>query len=135
MTLCLGFTRGLEVAGERGKAEDSISFIRLLESDLRNVLQIEWRVSMRGGGEGNLEGFCVRVVALPAHISREKYSSLKPKPLNAGGKYEGWWLNDCRHGHGKMEMEDRTVYEGEWKDDMRNGQGKQNYLNGQKYEV
>jgi hypothetical protein len=67
-----------------------------------------------------------------------KIASLIGEDFNlssAGGKYEGSWVSDLRHGQGRMVMEDKTVYEGEWREDVRQGRGKQNYLNGQHYEV
>lgn len=41
-----------------------------------------------------------------------------------GGKYEGQYLRNQRHGKGKMTWIDGTFYEGEWKFGQRNGYGK-----------
>ncbi|KAH9578151.1 Protein kinase domain [Trypanosoma melophagium] len=40
------------------------------------------------------------------------------------GVYTGEWVDDMRHGLGKMEYVGGSVYEGEWLANMRHGQGK-----------
>ena len=37
--------------------------------------------------------------------------------------YEGDWLNDLRHGHGKYTWPNAIVYNGEWKNDSQDGKG------------
>ena len=40
-----------------------------------------------------------------------------------GSVYEGDWLNDLRHGHGKYTWPNAIVYNGEWKNDSQDGKG------------
>ena len=41
-----------------------------------------------------------------------------------GSIYEGDWLNNKQHGHGKKTYKDGNVYEGDWKKGKRHGKGK-----------
>ena len=38
-------------------------------------------------------------------------------------RYEGYYQNDVRHGHGVMEYRDGSRYVGEWANNQRNGEG------------
>ena len=40
-----------------------------------------------------------------------------------GDKYEGYWLNDIKHGKGKFTMTNGDFYEGLWVDNKKNGFG------------
>ena len=52
-----------------------------------------------------------------------------------GGRYEGQWENDKRHGQGIYYYSgSRGRYEGQWKDDKKDGQGTRYYTGGEKYE-
>lgn len=46
---------------------------------------------------------------------------------NNRGEYEGDWVNDQRHGHGKMTYQDGDVYNGTWKNDKRHGLGEMDF--------
>ncbi|XP_049849009.1 uncharacterized protein LOC126317076 [Schistocerca gregaria] len=50
----------------------------------------------------------------------------------AGEKYEGEWVNGCRHGKGRLEYR-KCEYEGEWKMNLRHGMGKQIFISGEWY--
>ncbi|KEG14015.1 protein kinase [Trypanosoma grayi] len=52
---------------------------------------------------------------------------------DATGVYTGGWVDDMRHGLGKMEYVGGSVYEGEWLANMRHGQGKLTEENGVVY--
>ncbi|ORC90431.1 protein kinase [Trypanosoma theileri] len=52
---------------------------------------------------------------------------------DATGVYSGEWVDDMRHGLGKMEYVGGSVYEGEWLANMRHGQGKLTEANGDEY--
>lgn len=41
----------------------------------------------------------------------------------AGDVYEGWFLEDKRHGKGTMTYGNNNVYEGHWESDVRCGMG------------
>lgn len=53
---------------------------------------------------------------------------------DATGVYTGEWVDDMRHGLGKMEYLGGSVYDGEWFANMRHGQGKLKEANGVVYE-
>ena len=40
-----------------------------------------------------------------------------------GGKYEGEYVNDVKHGQGKYTYPNGDVYIGEWKEGVRHGKG------------
>ena len=48
--------------------------------------------------------------------------------------YKGDWLNNARHGTGRMSYQNGDVYEGEWQNDMRSGHGQCIYANGDVYD-
>ena len=47
-----------------------------------------------------------------------------------GDIYEGDWVNDKRHGRGKMIYKTGDIYEGNWVNDKRHGKGEIIYANG-----
>jgi hypothetical protein len=46
-----------------------------------------------------------------------------------GDIYEGEWLNDKKHGQGKMTYANGDIYYGDWKNDKKHGQGIMAYVN------
>ncbi|MBO4364823.1 MAG: TIR domain-containing protein [Eggerthellaceae bacterium] len=51
-----------------------------------------------------------------------------------GEVYEGEWLHDCRHGHGRSAEKSGWVYDGDWEDDARSGWGVLTSPAGYRYE-
>jgi len=51
----------------------------------------------------------------------------------AGGKYDGYWENDSRHGFGVETFADGSRYEGHFKNDEKSGSGTYTWTNGQKF--
>lgn len=49
-------------------------------------------------------------------------------------KYEGYFVNDKRHGIGNCNMNNNDKYEGNWVDDIISGQGRYSYANGDIFE-
>jgi hypothetical protein len=54
---------------------------------------------------------------------------------HGGNWYEGDWANDLKHGTGKFYWVSGDTYEGEYFEDHRHGVGIKIYSNGDKYEV
>jgi hypothetical protein len=48
--------------------------------------------------------------------------------------YDGEFKDDKPHGHGRLQMRDRSIYEGEWNDGKRHGQGRLQFPDGAIYE-
>jgi hypothetical protein len=40
-----------------------------------------------------------------------------------GDYYEGQWIDDVRHGFGRLQFKTGDLYEGEWANDQMNGRG------------
>jgi hypothetical protein len=51
-----------------------------------------------------------------------------------GDVYEGQWIDGKKNGHGKYTHDDGSVYEGEWTDGNEHGQGRYTYASGNVYE-
>ena len=48
--------------------------------------------------------------------------------------YDGNWLDDKRHGQGKMFYGDKSIYDGEWEQDLEMGFGRLYMPNGDMYQ-
>lgn len=69
------------------------------------------------------------------HTSRHKSDGLKYASVKYpnGDKYEGYWLNNLKHGHGVYYWHDGHVYTGNWAYDNRNGRGELLWANKKQY--
>ena len=52
----------------------------------------------------------------------------------AGGKYEGYCLDDKANGYGIYIHVNGAQYEGYWKNDLQDGQGMESWQDGSRYE-